>query len=51
MRCSRQIYEVISPNVLKQALLRSEMAKINTKRRALWSRVLEIDLKKVEFDF
>ncbi len=51
MRCSRQIYEVISPHVFKQALLRSELAKINEKRRALWSRVLGIDFKKLEFDF
>lgn len=49
--CSRDMNEILQPEVLKQALLRSSQERLATKRRQLWIKLLKIDMKQVPREF
>jgi len=48
---SRDMNEILKPEVLKQALLRSSQDRIDKKRRILWVKLLKIDMRLVQIDF
>ena len=48
--CSRDINEILKPEVLKQALLRSSQERIAKKRKQLWIKILKIDMRQVPIE-
>lgn len=49
--CSRDMHEILTPEVLKQALLRSSQEHIDKKRKHLWLRLLKVDTRHIHAEF